>query len=51
MTLHWIADGLNVGAAGSLANLLRKTDNMRLCGTDPFRSGFIRPCDCGKEKA
>ncbi len=39
MPLTWIAQRLNMGAAESLANLLRnagKNENMRLCGTDPF---------------
>ena len=38
--LNWTAKQLNMGAPGSLADLLRKKrngiKNMRLCGTDPF---------------
>jgi hypothetical protein len=29
MTLNWIAEGLNLGAAGSLANLLSDTKRKR----------------------
>jgi len=39
MTLPWITQRLNMGAAGSLANLLcdaGKNNNMRLCGTGFF---------------
>jgi hypothetical protein len=38
MTLDWIAQRLQAGAPGYLANCLRQEgrQNMRMCGTDPF---------------
>src|SRR5579863_6924652 len=46
MILHWIAKRGNMGVAGSFAKLSRgrtkKSNNMRLCGTDP-RYGIHPP--------